>query len=126
MNVTLRLVGKAACFLGAHAMSMAVSGLVTAVLDAARGLLGSTAWGPLVKISRTAVLSLLQQIENGQLTIIENGGTVTICGSLSTSSAHAPATTVQAKRDAFWLRLALFADMVSLRRRRQRRTVLSD
>lgn len=71
------------------------------------------------------MLSLFQQIENGELIVIENDGTVTTCCNQSTSLALAPSTTLRVARDAFWLRLALFADMVSVGSRRNSRSMLN-
>lgn len=105
---------------------MALSGLLTAVWDTARELVASTAWEPVVKVARGSVLALLQQIDNGQLTVIESHGRVTICGSQSPAiSANAPTAKLDVKQDVFWLRLALFADMVSHRRKHSRSSLSS-
>lgn len=88
--------------------SVSMSGLLTAALDRVRSYTGSVAWGPLVNFSRATILSTLQGIQIGQLTVIERDGSRTICG-----TSQGPSTELYVKREAFWLRLALFADMVS-------------
>lgn len=86
--------------------------LVTGALDALRAQVGSVAWGPLVTTSRNAVLSLLQQIEIGRLLVVEEDGSETVCGK-KVASKTVPATELKVHRETFWVRLALFADMVS-------------
>lgn len=87
--------------------------MVASALDQARGLAGAFAWGPAVNISRKLVLSLLSRVQYGRLTILENDGTTTICGQ-ATRDAVEPNVHLRVVRDAFWLRLALFTDMVRI------------
>lgn len=61
--------------------------------------------------SRSAVLALLQRIEIGQLVITDSDGTVTICGKKD-SEFGAPRTELNVLKEAFWVRVLLFADMV--------------
>lgn len=89
-----------------------MSSFITSVLDAARAQVGSVAWRPLVSLSRKAVLSLLQQIEIGRLLVLEQDGSENVCGRKS-ASKEVPTTELQVRRETFWVRLALFADMVS-------------
>lgn len=88
-----------------------MTSLLTSALDRVRNYAGAVAWGPLVQTSRSVILSLLSQIEQGRLTIIERDGTSTICGDAETENVQ-PATELRVVRDSFWVRLALFADMV--------------
>ncbi|KIV93643.1 hypothetical protein PV10_04840 [Exophiala mesophila] len=87
-----------------------MTSLVTSALDQARGFAGAFAWGPAVSVSRNLVLALLSRIQRGRLTILENDGTTTICGQTSGDPVE-PNVHLRVVRDAFWLRLALFADM---------------
>ena len=88
-----------------------MAGLVASVVDSVRSYAGSFAWAPLVRLSRSTILGLMSSIERGQLTINEMDGTVTVCGNAANGSIDDPITTLEVKRDTFWLRLALFADM---------------
>jgi len=90
-----------------------MSGLVTAALESLRGYTGSIAWGPFIRASRAAVLALLQQIEVGKLVVKEKDGSETTCGGHGAKGATGPQTELKILRETFWLRLALFADMVS-------------
>ena len=88
-----------------------MNSLVTSALDRVRNYAGAFAWGPLVQTSRQLVLALLSQIEQGRLTVIERDGTSTLCGEAGAKTVQ-PAAQLRVVRDSFWLRLALFADMV--------------
>jgi hypothetical protein len=90
-----------------------MAGIVTATLDSLRSYAGSVAWGPLVRTSRAAILSLLSGIEVGQLAVREKDGSETICGKSGNGREPWPVTRLNILREAFWLRVALFADMVS-------------
>lgn len=79
--------------------------------DSVRSYLGSFTWGPFVKLSRSTVLGLLSKIEIGQLIIKDADGTVTICGRTGEKNG-APCTELRVLKEAFWVRLMLFADMV--------------
>lgn len=100
--------------------------------DLLRSTIGGITWGPVLTISRTAVTSLFQRIEVGSLAIIDetSGRTTTygqkIANELVRNSNGIPKThgvedgpkkrgtvTVRltVKKDAFWVRLFLFADM---------------
>lgn len=90
---------------------MAITDVFTSALDGAWALAGSVVWGPFVKFSRTAVLSLLQKIEAGQLLVREDDGTEIVCGRVGVDQTLK--TQLRIHRETFWVRLALFADMVS-------------
>lgn len=92
---------------------MAIFGAANAALDTIKGAIGSTAWGPLVRLSRTAVLSLFRQIQKGQLVIRDVDGRQTICGKgAHNGSIQLPETTLTVLRESFWVRVAFFTDMV--------------
>lgn len=86
--------------------------IVSRTFDSVRSYVGSFTWGPFVKLSRSTVLALLSKIELGQLIIEDTDGTVTICG-LTGANDGAPRTELHVLKEAFWVRLMLFADMVS-------------
>ena len=76
-----------------------------------RSYLGSFTWGPFVKLSRSTVLGLLSRIEVGQLVLRDSDGAVTMCGQ-SGIEAASPHTELRVLKEAFWVRVMLFADMV--------------
>ena len=90
-----------------------MASLVTSVLDSLRSYTGSVAWAPLVQLSRSSILSVLSGIERGTLTIREKDGTETVCGGRPVGREEWPVSSLKVLREAFWLRVALFADMVS-------------
>ena len=99
---------------------MGIAGPVTDRVWALANYSASYAYPPLVSLSRAAVQSLFQQIRVGQLKIIDQDGTVTICGqqklrpdSQADRSVYSlPVTELNVHKDLFWVRLLLFADMV--------------
>lgn len=85
---------------------------ISSLVDRVRTYAGAVAWDPIIKSCRRSILSLLSEIKIGRLTVVESDGTETVCGQ---AGEHVePLARLQVVRDAFWLRLALFADMVSL------------
>lgn len=95
--------------------------------DLIRSTLGGVSWGPAVSVSKAAVVSLFGRIELGQLIIKdETTGQTSIYGQ-KVAKEHAKKTNgingtkkksmrvrrveLVVKRDAFWVRLFLFADM---------------
>lgn len=88
-----------------------MASFVTSAVGRARSYAGAIAWEPLVKTTRHSILSLLSQIKFGRLTIIERDGTQTVCGAAK-GQGNIPETSLRVVRDAFWLRVAFFADMV--------------
>ncbi|MCJ1395389.1 hypothetical protein MMC18_008273 [Xylographa bjoerkii] len=89
---------------------MLLTSAITGTLDAVRGYAGSWTWGPVVDLSRSAVLSLLKRVEVGQIVVTDLNGTVTICGSPKPKDGS-PRTELKVLKEAFWVRLLLFADM---------------
>ncbi len=79
--------------------------------DSLRSYVGSFTWGPLVTISRSTVLGLLGRIQVGQLVVEDCDGTTTICGELGVED-DSPHTELRVLKEAFWVRVMLFADMV--------------
>ena len=90
-----------------------MTGLVTAALGVVRHYTGSVAWASAVRASRVAVLSILQRLEVGQLLVKERDGTETRCGAEKGAGGDRwPQTELKIWTEAFWLRMAVFADMV--------------
>ena len=85
--------------------------VVTRSFDAARSYLGSFTWDPFVRLSRAAVLNLLARVETGHILIIDTNSSETVCGE-RWPKAGVPKTELKVLKDAFWVRLLLFADMV--------------
>jgi len=79
--------------------------------DGIRRYAGSVTWGPLVQLSRSAILSTLSKITVGQLKVIEADGHTTICGELG-ANIKGPSTELRVHKETFWVRMLLFADMV--------------
>lgn len=78
--------------------------------DALRRNIGNYAWDPLVRICRDLVLTTLRKIEKGQLIVSEKDDSPTACG----SKREGPQTSLRVLQEIFWVRVCLFADMVSL------------
>ncbi len=85
--------------------------IVSRTFDSLRCYLGSLTWAPFVRLSRSTVLGLLRQIEIGQLVVRDSDGTVTICGNPVEKDAS-PQAELRVLKEAFWIRVMLFADMV--------------
>lgn len=86
-------------------------GLVASRLLALRDTAGNVAWGPLTYGARSVCLAVLNQIRKGRLEIIDVDGHVYVCGE---KKGSIPSTVITVHKDTFWVRLALFADMVIL------------
>ncbi|KIW21085.1 hypothetical protein PV08_01664 [Exophiala spinifera] len=82
---------------------------ISSLVDQARTYVGSVAWDPTIKACRRSILSLLSEVKIGRLIVVEDDGKETICG--QAGEQVEPLARLQVLRDAFWLRLALFADM---------------
>lgn len=81
-------------------------------LDALRSYAGSFTWQPFVSFSRSTVLGLFKRISVGQIVVIDSDGAVTICGAPEVKDGS-PRTELRVLKEAFWVRVLLFADMVS-------------
>ena len=96
-------------------------GVLSPITDTANALAsyaGAYALPPLLSVSRSAILSLLRNIQVGSLTVYDTDGTVTTCGSprrvdsQDNKTVHSAAhTELRVLSDMFWVRLLLFADM---------------
>lgn len=88
-----------------------MSSLLASTLDHVRIYAGAVTWGPLVQTCRRSILSLFANIRIGCLTVVERDGTETRCGKAYNGGAE-PLAQLHVVREAFWPRLAIFADMV--------------
>ncbi|KAL9633646.1 MAG: hypothetical protein Q9164_004581 [Protoblastenia rupestris] len=84
--------------------------IVSRSLDSLRQYVGSFTWAPFVQLSRSTVLGLLQRIELGQLVVTDHDGSVTVCGHTN-GRDEVPRTQLKVLKEAFWVRVLLFADM---------------
>jgi cyclopropane-fatty-acyl-phospholipid synthase len=71
----------------------------------------SQTWGPLVSLCKNGTLSQLQDIKLGKLVLFEGGGekATAVFGS---DKEGVPVAFLDVHSEKFWVRLALFADMV--------------
>ena len=94
--------------------------------DLLRGAIGGVTWGPALTVSKAAVTSLLSRIEIGQLTITDQTTGQTTSYGQKIAKEHSKMSNgvngtkksggvkrveLVVKREAFWVRLFLFADM---------------
>ncbi|KAE9371221.1 cyclopropane-fatty-acyl-phospholipid synthase [Stipitochalara longipes BDJ] len=94
--------------------------------DLLRGAIGGVTWGPALTISKAAVTSLLSRIDIGQLTIKDQTTGQTTSYGQKIAKEHSKMSNgvngtkksggvkrveLVVKREAFWVRLFLFADM---------------
>ena len=86
--------------------------LLTDPLDALRTYVGSFAWQPMVRFSRSIILGLLRRILVGQILVRDSDGAVTVCGAPQVKDGT-PRTDLRVLKETFWVRVLLFADMVS-------------
>jgi len=96
--------------------------------DLLRGTLGSISWGPALSVSKAMVTSLFRRIENGTLVVVDEttGITETFGQKLPKESTRSDTNGVNGtktkgraakkvelriRKESFWVRLFLFADM---------------
>ncbi|KAL9601062.1 MAG: hypothetical protein Q9219_002771 [cf. Caloplaca sp. 3 TL-2023] len=78
--------------------------------DSAQSFLASFTWGPLVRLSRAAVIGLLSRVQIGHVNIVDIDGSEVICGE-RWAKKGVPSVELRVLKEAFWVRLLLFADM---------------
>jgi len=94
--------------------------------DLLRGILGGMTWGPALSLSKTAVTSLFARIEHGALVVKDESTGKTTSYGQKIVKEHAKMTNgvngtrklggvgkveLVVKKETFWVRLFLFADM---------------
>ena len=75
--------------------------------------ISNQAWEPLVSVCRNGTLSQLQSIQLGKLTLYESSSSKTSYV-FGTEKEGLPLAILNVHDEKFWVRLALFADMVRL------------
>lgn len=85
---------------------------IASISDVVRPYASSYAWGPLVHLSRRGVCALLTGIIKGSLVIEDTDGTVLCFGETEQHRQPKLMAKLTVRNEIFWLRLALFADMV--------------
>jgi hypothetical protein len=80
---------------------------------AIRDATANVAWSPLVELCKTMCLSVLSKTKVGQMQIFDEDGNSIIIGQ-TTDLESGPKCVLNVHKDIFWLRLALFGDMVYL------------
>lgn len=84
-----------------------LAGVATSVLSA----ITSQTWGPLVSLCKNGTLSQLQSIKLGKLVMFE-GGREKASAVFGSDKEGVPVAFLDVHSEKFWVRLALFADMV--------------
>jgi hypothetical protein len=91
---------------------MSLTAPLTWSLHVLKDYAASIGWEPLVHFSKSAILTLLKGIETGRLDIAHEDGQVSLFGQPRPTEG-APRAALQVHKDSFWVRMLLFADMVS-------------
>jgi cyclopropane-fatty-acyl-phospholipid synthase len=91
---------------------MAIYSSVTGAVSSALSPITSQAWGPLVNLCKNGTLAQLQNLKHGKLVVFE-GGSSKSSVAFGSDKEGLPIAFLDVKDDRFWVRLALFADMVS-------------
>lgn len=88
--------------------------------EAFRTAVGSLTWSPALRLARSAILSILSKIEKGTLTLNDEvSGVKTVYGQASAKgngvqprkATSLPNVELIVKKESFWVRVLLFADM---------------
>jgi cyclopropane-fatty-acyl-phospholipid synthase len=90
---------------------MGILDVVTAPVSTILNTITSQAWQPLVSLCKNGTLSQLQNIQIGKLVIFESGESKTSTV-LGVDKEGVPMAILDVHDEKFWVRLALFADMV--------------
>ena len=97
--------------------------MAMARLDAVKGAVSGWTWPPVVAFSRKAVLAIFSRVEAGTLVVVDEPGDEkhrfgeretkadVNSGEANKRADSVPRVEIVVKRDAFWPRLCLFADI---------------
>lgn len=92
---------------------MAILDTLGTPVSAILNTITSQAWQPLVSICKNGTLSQLQNIQVGRLVLFE-GGESKASNVFGSDKEGVPVAYLDVHDDKFWVRLALFADMVRI------------
>lgn len=94
---------------------MTILDTLTAPATAILSSITSQAWQPLVALCKSGTISQLQNIQVGRLVLFEGRESKTE-NILGADKEGVPVAYLHVHNEKFWVRLALFADMVSFNR----------
>lgn len=98
---------------------MAILNPVTGPVATIWNGVASQAWEPLVSVCRNGTLAQLQGIKSGKLVLYENGSSKA-SAVFGAEAPGCPVAVLNVHDEKFWVRLALFADMVRLFKMKQK------
>ncbi|KAH8622285.1 hypothetical protein IG631_23007 [Alternaria alternata] len=90
---------------------MAIYSSVTGAVSSLLSPVTSQAWGPLVTLCKNGTLSQFQNLKHGKLVLFE-GGSSKATAAFGSDKEGLPIAFLNVLDEKFWVRLALFADMV--------------
>lgn len=90
---------------------MAILSPITGAASSVLSTITSQAWGPLVTLCRNGTISQLQNLKLGKLVLFE-GGSSKASAVFGKDKEGLPLAFLDVHDEKFWVRLALFADMV--------------
>lgn len=79
--------------------------------DLIRSTIGGFSWGPALSVSKAAVKSLFGRIEIGSLVVVDQATGQTLTYGEKADQDAGLRVKLVVKKEAFWVRLFLFADM---------------
>ena len=91
-------------------MSFSVATPFGRVTDTIRNALGGITWRPILSVSKSIIVSTFSRIVIGQLLLTTEDGEILHFGQSQKQNRIVAKLTV--RKEAFWVRLLLFADMV--------------
>jgi cyclopropane-fatty-acyl-phospholipid synthase len=100
---------------------MAILDTLTAPVSAALNALTTQTWQPLVSVCKNGTLAQLQNIQIGRLVLFE-GDESKSKNVFGADKEGVPVAYLHVHDEKFWVRLALFADMVQSQSQRCSRT----
>lgn len=92
---------------------MAVYNAVTGAVSSVLSPVTSQAWGPLVSLCKNGTLAQLQNLKHGRLVVLERGSSKASVA-FGSDKEGLPIAFLDVHDEKFWVRLALFADMVGI------------